>query len=208
MPRRATLLIAVTLLVLLAIPAVYVACTWSTENPLRFEAVRLEKDREPVGSSKFNLLHLTVRNVSKLPVHLSFASLKQKNPDDAAADAVQIGALMPDLQDRPGKGLRPLLLPPGGSMQCIAYISDDGRESPHALRDIDVDYYWRSDTAERVCSLWTGYSYVAMGPAQTRIIRSGDARHRSPLTLPATFEGPPIELPRPSTAPAPGPPAP
>ncbi|QIF01980.1 hypothetical protein [Roseimicrobium sp. ORNL1] len=186
MPRHTKLLIALTLLVLLAIPAIYVACTWSTENPLRFEAVRLEKDPSPVGSTKHDLLHLTVRNVSKLPVHLSFASLHQKNPHDAAADAVQIGALMPDLQDRPEKGPRPLLLPPGGSMQCIAYISVDGVGAPEALRDIDVGYYWRSDTAERVCSLWTGYSHVLMGPAKSRILRHGDAHHRSPLILPAT----------------------
>ncbi|QIF01982.1 hypothetical protein [Roseimicrobium sp. ORNL1] len=185
MPRRTPLLILITLLVLLATPAIYVACTWSTENPLRFEAVRLEMEPSR-GVKEVGILHLTVRNVSKLPVYLTFAGLKQKNASGASAAFQVVGGIVPRLQDRPGDPSSALYLPPGGSMQCRAYIVVQDVHSPKALQDIDVNYHWRSGTGEKAHTFWAQHIYQTTDWLEKLIPAPDLQRHRSPLTLPAT----------------------
>ncbi|RBP36977.1 hypothetical protein DES53_115118 [Roseimicrobium gellanilyticum] len=67
MSPRLRVLVFVVFLILLAIPVVYVAVTWSPENPLRFRAVLVEGSTAPVG---WRNLEIYVENVSPAPIHL------------------------------------------------------------------------------------------------------------------------------------------
>ncbi|QIF01951.1 hypothetical protein [Roseimicrobium sp. ORNL1] len=69
MSRRTKLIIAALFLVLLAVPAAYVALTWHPAFPLRFHLESI--DSEPLEEDpRYRGLRVRVENTSPIPVHI------------------------------------------------------------------------------------------------------------------------------------------
>jgi hypothetical protein len=89
MSRRTKLTITTLFLVLLGIPVVYLAFTWSPVEPLRFRLLSLHP--LPADTSR-ELLEIEVTNTSAVPIHLFMAVLQRDSATGGVEEVLALSA--------------------------------------------------------------------------------------------------------------------
>lgn len=135
MSRRTKLVIAAIFLLLLAIPVAYVALTWRTPNPLRFQVIRYH---DPLKAEALGKIELRVENTSDLPVHL-FPGFKFWKTLGGLPD----GGIYPE---RPGF----ILIAPRGTASFPANVEYHTLDLPSSGEVYQMGYSWHSGTAHKV----------------------------------------------------------
>ncbi|QIF01953.1 hypothetical protein [Roseimicrobium sp. ORNL1] len=147
MSRRTKLLITLLFLVLLAIPAVYVALTWSPVNPLRIRiapaAGRAPLPIEPLG---YYVLPIEVENTSSTTVHLMHVSPSISPPSSTSRgdSAVELPFLLNHIRSFS------IVIPPHSTVPAHLTIY---------RKDLAI--------AELNGSLWAKYGWVSIRKATT-----------------------------------------
>jgi hypothetical protein len=122
MSRRTKLLITALFLVLLAIPAAYVAVTWRTPNPLRFHIVAYHEPSSPEAWPEYGKLDLMVENTSNLPVHFFIPAFGRR---DFSPGATELRGII-----SPVTMTTSLLVPPRSTMAFSCRVIFHGNDPP------------------------------------------------------------------------------
>ncbi|MEZ0277254.1 MAG: hypothetical protein ACAH88_20245 [Roseimicrobium sp.] len=145
MSRRTKLIILAIFLVLLAIPAAYVICTWHPENPLRFHPVE-QVEIEPLGVAKDRVFAVSVENTSHAPVRLVLAFPSWRSRIHEGRE--DLGVIRPSYQEHDFRSDKEyLLIPPRTSRRCTVRVQlEDVTSFPSTETGMQTSYYWYSDT--------------------------------------------------------------
>jgi hypothetical protein len=125
MSRRTKLLLTAPFLVLLAIPGIYIALTWSPPMPLRFRVLRVHT-KPPYVADAYVPVLVSVENSGFHPVHLLMADARVR--DISSTEAGSLGHIYPETQDPEGFGegaTEPFIIPAHRTVELWAMILGD-----------------------------------------------------------------------------------
>ncbi|MEZ0275646.1 MAG: hypothetical protein ACAH88_12140 [Roseimicrobium sp.] len=184
MSRRTKLIITALFLVLLGIPAAYVAITWHPANPLRFHLVE-QKEIERMGVAGDGIFVITVMNTSNVPIRLGLAHLSWRRRSQT--EGQDRGDIFPDFQERDHEndGHDYLFLPPQSSRICTVNVRyDDVTGPPSHETGVQATYHWCSSTKGRVldsCDWLREHTPVILHPVIPKFHLDGDDTQIDPM---------------------------
>jgi hypothetical protein len=150
MSRRAKLWILGIFLLLLTGPVIYLALSWSPENPLRFRVVESQTTGASPASTDEAML-IEVENTTSFPLLLFFGEIVQED-----ARTKRLGLIRPRDQTEPGirvSGTDGIELDGLQRVRLLATMEPDWRTraTQHGAK---VKYIWVSETASWFAIQW------------------------------------------------------
>ncbi|QIF01954.1 hypothetical protein [Roseimicrobium sp. ORNL1] len=142
MSRRTKLIILALFLVLLAIPAAYVALTWHPQNPLHFHLERIHQASE-LDHKGGRRLRIRVENSSHAEIHLFKVLMEEQGNSPDWVD--HSGFINAESQREQGIQVQEhaIIIPPRSTIHLTGYLRPELLSSAQQGR-IAAHYYWNS----------------------------------------------------------------
>ncbi|RBP36986.1 hypothetical protein DES53_115127 [Roseimicrobium gellanilyticum] len=141
MSRRTKLIIAASLLVLLAIPVTYVVLAWRLEDPLRFHVVGERMEYMPAYAEELRVLAVEVENTSAVTVGIRRAYLGEAA---ATAKPMILGGM--DTLIITYESPPPVIIPAHRKI-LRKFLVEEGVPMDKPLHEFSVKYTWNSRMA-------------------------------------------------------------
>lgn len=149
MSRRTKLLFLAVFLVLLAIPAAYVALTWHPAFPLRFHLESID-EKLVEDDPRYRSLRIRVENASSIPIQFHGGSLLTNFPTDVFSGPE--GFLMPCQYSYSHNNIwwsdESLIIPAHGTLHIRGAIGSKVRTIPQG-GEISIQCRWETSTHAR-----------------------------------------------------------
>ncbi|RBP36991.1 hypothetical protein DES53_115132 [Roseimicrobium gellanilyticum] len=187
MSRRTKLIILGLFLVLLAIPAIYVALTWRISRPVHFRLMHLypEEHQDEFG---FRMVRMRVENTNSMPIHVYFVRLEFTG-DTPELTMIPPGTIDPRHQKEAGTHAEAgaFILPPGRAILATASLQANLVKEAKQGR-LSANYYALSQTQKQVSSVFNWLHDLCPAPWWSKFPTFEFPSGSAPVEVDAAFK--------------------